>query len=332
MSVRLRALSFGALVVGSVIAVDPAGLSPFGPAKWLVISTAAAATVAWTLRCGTARCDRRTWRIWTALLTLLTVSALVNGDANVALLGHPDRHLGGSRGSCSSHCSAPGNNSPTRQPRWPAPPSSRLRVSVGTCCGDGLRPPGGRRRNHPSPPRAVRFGGVPRGGVLPARPGGARTRLRSIAEQTMAMDRSRVCRRRGGCARGLGNAGRVAGNPDHRDRRGRRGAAGASLHRVVRRGVGGRPVGCCTATRRRDHPARAQHVATRRMERGDARDLAASPHRSRARGVSDRLRRGRRRQLRTLISTRRRAPRSRALRTTRREPGRRARSTRTACG
>ena len=94
MSVRLRALSFGALVVGSVIAVDPAGLSPFGPAKWLVISTAAAATVAWTLRSGTARCDRRTWWMWTALLALLTISALVNGDAKVALLGHPDRHLG----------------------------------------------------------------------------------------------------------------------------------------------------------------------------------------------------------------------------------------------
>ena len=32
--------------------------------------------------------------MWTALLALLTVSALVNGDAKVALLGHPDRHLG----------------------------------------------------------------------------------------------------------------------------------------------------------------------------------------------------------------------------------------------
>ena len=94
MSVRLRAVSFGALIVGPVIAVDPAGLSPFGAAKWLVISTAAAATVAWTLRQGTARCDRRTWRMWTALLALLTVSALANGDARVALLGHPDRHLG----------------------------------------------------------------------------------------------------------------------------------------------------------------------------------------------------------------------------------------------
>jgi O-antigen ligase len=94
MSVRLRALSFGALVVGSVITVDPAGLSPFGPSKWLVISTAAAATIAWTLRTGAARCHRRSWWMWVALLVLLTLSALVNGDAKVALLGHSDRHLG----------------------------------------------------------------------------------------------------------------------------------------------------------------------------------------------------------------------------------------------
>ncbi len=94
MSVRLAALAFGALVVGSVVVVDPAGLAPFGPAKWLVVSTvafAAAATALW--RCG-ARCHRGSWWTWIAMLTLLSVSALVNGDWRVALLGHPDRHLG----------------------------------------------------------------------------------------------------------------------------------------------------------------------------------------------------------------------------------------------
>ncbi|MEO8266742.1 MAG: hypothetical protein ABI706_14665 [Ilumatobacteraceae bacterium] len=75
MSVRLRALSFGALVVGSVIAVDPAGLSPFGPAKWLVVSTAAAATVACALRTGATRCHRRSWWMWMALLALLALDA-----------------------------------------------------------------------------------------------------------------------------------------------------------------------------------------------------------------------------------------------------------------
>ncbi|MEP7046151.1 MAG: O-antigen ligase family protein [Ilumatobacteraceae bacterium] len=32
--------------------------------------------------------------MWVALLVLLTISAFVNGDVKVALLGHPDRHLG----------------------------------------------------------------------------------------------------------------------------------------------------------------------------------------------------------------------------------------------
>ncbi|MEP7113597.1 MAG: O-antigen ligase family protein [Ilumatobacteraceae bacterium] len=94
MSVRLPALSFGALVVGSVIAVDPGGLSPFGPSKWLVVSTLACATAGLALRRSDRRCEPRTWWMWTVLLGLLTLSALVNGDAKVALFGHPDRHLG----------------------------------------------------------------------------------------------------------------------------------------------------------------------------------------------------------------------------------------------
>jgi O-antigen ligase len=94
MSVRLPALSFGALVVGSVIVVDPGGLAPFGPSKWLVVSTVACATTALSLRSGSTRCHRRSWWMWIALLGLLALSALVNGDAKVALLGQPDRHLG----------------------------------------------------------------------------------------------------------------------------------------------------------------------------------------------------------------------------------------------
>jgi O-antigen ligase len=94
MSVRLPALSFGALVVGSVIAVDPDGLAPFGPAKWSVVSTLACVTIASSLRLGGARCHRSTWWMWIALLGLLALSALVNGDAKVALAGQHDRHLG----------------------------------------------------------------------------------------------------------------------------------------------------------------------------------------------------------------------------------------------
>ena len=47
-----------------------------------------------SLRRHPARCQRQSWWAWVALLGLLTLSALVNGDARVALLGHPERHLG----------------------------------------------------------------------------------------------------------------------------------------------------------------------------------------------------------------------------------------------
>jgi len=93
MNVRSPALASGALIVGSVAALDPAGLAPFGPAKWLIVSTLGFAAAMLSLR-HSARCHRRSWWAWTALLVLLTLSALVNGDVRVALLGHPDRHFG----------------------------------------------------------------------------------------------------------------------------------------------------------------------------------------------------------------------------------------------
>jgi hypothetical protein len=93
MSVRLAALAFGALVVGSVIIVDPAGLAPFGPSKWLAVSTLALITATLSLRRGSTRCQRQSWWMWVALLVLLTLSALVNGDAKVRRrhLVRPDR-------------------------------------------------------------------------------------------------------------------------------------------------------------------------------------------------------------------------------------------------
>jgi O-antigen ligase len=94
MSVRPSALALGALVVGSAVAIDPSGLAPFGPSKWLVVSSLGFVGAALSLRNGTTRCHRKTWQAWVVLLALLTLSALVNGDTKVALLGHPDRHFG----------------------------------------------------------------------------------------------------------------------------------------------------------------------------------------------------------------------------------------------
>jgi O-antigen ligase len=94
MSVRPSALALGALLVGSAVAIDPGGLAPFGPSKWLVVSTLGFAGAGLSLRSSSTRCHRQSWRAWVVLLALLTLSALVNGDTKVALLGHPDRHFG----------------------------------------------------------------------------------------------------------------------------------------------------------------------------------------------------------------------------------------------
>ena len=163
--------------------------------------------------------------------------------------------------------------------------------------GGGVRSTGGGRDDDSPPPRALRFSGVPRGGVLLARPGRARCRLRSLAGPTMAMDRSGVGGPRRYCPRGFGNASCVAGGHHQRGGRGDRGPAGGAQQRVVRRGVAGRGPGDRATTWRREHSARAQRVAIRRVGRGDARSRAASPPRCGARGLSDRLCRGCRRQL-----------------------------------
>jgi hypothetical protein len=68
MSVRLPALAFGALVVGSVVTVDPAGLAPFGPSKWLAVATLAFAAATLSLWRGSTTCQRQSWWIWVALV------------------------------------------------------------------------------------------------------------------------------------------------------------------------------------------------------------------------------------------------------------------------
>jgi O-antigen ligase len=94
MGVRWIPFTLGAMVVAAVLAVDPAGLSPFGPARWWAVSTLALVGGGLALRTGRASLDPRSTRCWGALLLLFGVSALVNGDVAVSLLGHPVRHLG----------------------------------------------------------------------------------------------------------------------------------------------------------------------------------------------------------------------------------------------
>ena len=85
----------GAVVLGAVVAVDPDGWYPFGPAKWWVVSTAivAAAAVAGRDRAvvGSLARSRRRGPV---LLVWLAVAAALGRDPLYAWIGTPERHLG----------------------------------------------------------------------------------------------------------------------------------------------------------------------------------------------------------------------------------------------
>ena len=84
-----------ALVVGTVLAVDPAGWFAFTAVKWLVTTTLAAAVVALTAWTGTwRRPDRRSAVLLALFLGWLAVCAALGADPRYAWLGTPERHAG----------------------------------------------------------------------------------------------------------------------------------------------------------------------------------------------------------------------------------------------
>lgn len=89
-----RVNSASLLITASVVAVDPAGLWPFGPLRWLVVSTLGICVCAICLQRPTVRLDRRTRLLWVVLLVCLSLSALTNGDVWIALVGTDTRHFG----------------------------------------------------------------------------------------------------------------------------------------------------------------------------------------------------------------------------------------------
>jgi len=90
----LRTSAVWVLIVGVVVAVDPAGLWPFGPVRWLVVSAGGLAVIAVCLWRPERGLDRRTLRLWSVLLTCLALGAMVNGDVWTALVGTDTRHFG----------------------------------------------------------------------------------------------------------------------------------------------------------------------------------------------------------------------------------------------
>ncbi|MCU1360228.1 MAG: hypothetical protein JWN99_1517 [Ilumatobacteraceae bacterium] len=94
MGMRAASLVVGALVIGSVIVVDPSGLAAFGPAKWCAISTLGLLGGGLALRSGPHAVHRRSFIVWMVLLAFLAAGALFGSDVPTALWGQPDRHLG----------------------------------------------------------------------------------------------------------------------------------------------------------------------------------------------------------------------------------------------
>ena len=89
-----RATAAWLLIVGVVVAVDPAGLWPFGPLRWLVVSTCGLAVVAVCWWRPERTLDRPTRRLWLVLLTFLALGAAANGDVWIAFVGTDTRHFG----------------------------------------------------------------------------------------------------------------------------------------------------------------------------------------------------------------------------------------------
>jgi hypothetical protein len=92
-SSRALARTLAALFVGAVVAVDPAGLVPSGPARWTVMTVLAIAAAGLMLR--RAACvDRVTGVLFGGLLVWLFVAAVYGADPLHAWIGTPDRRLG----------------------------------------------------------------------------------------------------------------------------------------------------------------------------------------------------------------------------------------------
>jgi O-antigen ligase len=87
------AWSIAALVLGAVIAVDPAGLVPTGPLRWTVVTvTTGCALVALVRR--PVAIPKSITALWAALIGVLAIATFDAVDPLSAWIGTPDRRLG----------------------------------------------------------------------------------------------------------------------------------------------------------------------------------------------------------------------------------------------
>lgn len=84
-----------ALVAPTVmLAVDPGGWFPFGPAKWLAVATLVPAGAALVLARRPVRVPRQGGVVLVVLLATLSIGAALGEDPLYAWIGTPERHLG----------------------------------------------------------------------------------------------------------------------------------------------------------------------------------------------------------------------------------------------
>lgn len=94
MQVRPLVIAAALLPVGACLAMDPAGWSPFGPAKWLAVSVLTLAAIALSCGGGRLRVARGSTVAWGVLIVLMAVAAIGGLDPLYAWTGTPERHLG----------------------------------------------------------------------------------------------------------------------------------------------------------------------------------------------------------------------------------------------
>lgn len=94
MQVRPLALTAAALAVGTCLAMDPAGWSPFGPAKWAAVSVLTLLAIAIALFDDRWSVEPRTTALWAVLVSLMALAAIGGLDPLYAWTGTPERHLG----------------------------------------------------------------------------------------------------------------------------------------------------------------------------------------------------------------------------------------------
>jgi len=80
--------------VAGILVVDPAGWSPFGPAKWAAVVVIGLLAVASVVRLGVVAVARRPVAVWGVFLAWVALAAAVGLDPRLAWLGTPQRHFG----------------------------------------------------------------------------------------------------------------------------------------------------------------------------------------------------------------------------------------------